>query len=138
MNKHIKGKFTHMVEAMKEMAEALQIYLKKETQNRFYFYAAEKKAEEIVDCAISINKYILYDDLGKSSKSYYDSFIDLKKIEIFSDQFLEKIAQTAGFRNRLAHEYLDLNEKITIDSMKNILKLYPQYLKNIKKYLSEK
>jgi len=96
--------------------------------------AAERWAEEIIESAININNEILK-DFGKISESYYESFLELKVIDLFDDEFLEKIANTAGFRNRLAHEYMSLNEEITINSIKNIPVLYKNYLIEINKFV---
>jgi len=76
--------------------------------------AAERWAEEIIESAININNEILK-DFGKISESYYESFLELKVIDLFDDEFLEKIANTAGFRNRLAHEYMSLNRTLTLN-----------------------
>lgn len=96
----------------------------------------ERRAEEIIEAAIKINQ-ILLKEKGAMAESYYKSFT---KLEIFSlgKDFLKRLGNTAGFRNRLAHEYMDLEEGITIKTIENILDLYPQYVLEIKKLLGDK
>lgn len=101
-----------------------------------YLFAAEKKAEEIVESAISINQEILFGG-NQVGKSYYDTFIDLEKLNLFSKADLKKFANTAGFRNRLVHDYIDIDERIVLNSIEGILKLYPKYIKKILEWLSK-
>lgn len=107
------------------------------TLKDYLLFAAEKKAEEIIESAISMNQEMLKKYHKHLSKSYYESFLDLRKLKIFSDDELTKLANTAGFRNRLAHDYLELHPEITLKSIENLLRIYPIYLKRIKKYLDK-
>ena len=71
------------------------------------------------------------------SNSYYESFIDLHRLQLFSEDELKVLASTAGFRNRLAHDYLDLHPDITLKSIYKILDIYPPYLKKIKGFVEK-
>lgn len=97
-------------------------------------YAAEKKAEEIVELAISINQELLKKK-GKLGLSYYESFANLAIFGLFTEEELQVLASTAGFRNRLAHEYLDVDPAIALRSMQKILRIYPFYLQKIKQLI---
>jgi uncharacterized protein YutE (UPF0331/DUF86 family) len=130
----IESKISSLLSLLEKLKTILKEYETNKTLKEIIFYAAEKKAEEIVELAISINQELLKEK-GKISLSYYDSFIDLKSFKSFSEVELKELASTAGFRNRLAHEYLEVNENIAIRSMKNILRIYPPYLQKVKKLL---
>jgi uncharacterized protein YutE (UPF0331/DUF86 family) len=95
--------------------------------------AIYRKAEEIVETAIKINNEILLSQ-NIISDSYFESFTNLKKINLLNEKKLLALAKTAGFRNRLAHEYMDLNENLAIDAIKKILKNYPEYLEKLINY----
>jgi len=41
----------------------------------------------------------------------------------------------AGFRNRLAHEYLDLDDEISVDTIKKIPEIFSKYLKGVFNYV---
>ncbi|MBD3203664.1 DUF86 domain-containing protein [Candidatus Woesearchaeota archaeon] len=137
-----KDKQTRLIDFINDNLNILKKILKKyETEDNagekeILLAALERKAEESVESAIKLNQDLL-EEKGEVAKSYYSSFIDLKKLDIFSENFLDKIASTAGFRNRLAHEYMDLDEKITIKTIKKILKIYPKYLLRIIKYVNK-
>ncbi len=99
----------------------------------------ERDSEEIIESATRINQELLSVN-GKVGETYRDSFERLVTLGIFKKEevFFEKLCNTIGFRNRLAHDYMNLDEKVTISSAKNILKLYPDYLVKIGKYLKNK
>jgi len=86
--------------------------------------------------AISINQELLKEK-GKISLSYYDSFMNLKVFHVFSEKELKVLAGTAGFRNRLAHEYLDVDPVIALKTMRMMLNAYPLYAQKVKKIISK-
>jgi len=57
------------------------------------------------------------------------------KLTQLAEKYDLKLSNTAGFRNRLAHDYINLDDKVTILSGKKILNLYPKYLLAVKNYL---
>jgi len=137
-NELIYKKITFIRDSLSKLKRILE-FRKEEgdkEKKEFLLLSAEKKAEEIIESAIKINQSILKKELNHFSESYYDSFMDLEKLEIFEDEFLEKLAKTAGFRNRLAHDYMDLDEKIVERTLVNVLKIYPNYLLRIIEFTS--
>jgi len=95
----------------------------------------ERDCEEIIESAIRINQEILQDG-GKLGGTYRESFELLEDFDEFKDpEFLEKLSNSCGFRNRLAHDYINLDDEITVRSAKKILEIYPNYLLKIKKLI---
>ncbi len=128
----IDGKVESLLDLLEKLRQILKEYNSNEKLKEFLLYAAEKKAEEAVELAVSINQELLKMK-SKISSSYYDSFMDLDLFDLFSEKELRELAGTAGFRNRLAHEYLEINPEIAIRAMERILKIYPSYLQKIRK-----
>ncbi len=132
----IESKIENVVDLLEKLKAILMEYENNLELQEFLFYAAEKKAEEIVESATSINQELLKTK-EKISSSYYDSFIDLKCFSVFDQKELIELAKTAGFRNRLAHDYLTINQDIALKTMKHMLKIYPKYLSKIKFMISK-
>lgn len=137
MNQSYQKRLGYINEALDEMKYALLVYRDAKKDAKYFYYAAQKKAEEVIETAIALNQDLIYERLNQMAKSYYDSFTDLDKLKILPIDELKKLASTAGFRNRLAHEYTNLDPQITVDSMEHILKLYPIYLKAMQTYLTK-
>jgi len=137
MKKTYQEKIEYLSKALSKIQFALEKYKIKNDVSEYFYFAAEKKAEEVVQTAISINQDILASYYDFVSKSYYDSFIEIERLGIFSKNELEKLAGTTGFRNRLVHEYMELDRSIVLMSIKQILKLYSKYAQKIYKWLDE-
>lgn len=127
----IESKLDSLLDLLKKLKDILQERKTNLKLKEFLLYAAEKKAEEAVELAISINQELLR-SRNKIGKSYYESFVNLEVFKVFNSDELKELASTAGFRNRLAHEYLDVNEGLALMSMEKILKIYPKYVGKIK------
>ncbi|MBI5755040.1 hypothetical protein HZA41_02375 [Candidatus Peregrinibacteria bacterium] len=84
INLIIQEKIAFITETLKILKDILE-KRKKSLLKEYLLFAAEKKAEEIIESAISINQEILKNHCYHLSKSYYESFIDLKKLYIFSE-----------------------------------------------------
>ena len=135
MDKHGFGnKFESMIILLEKMGIALEELKKEKSVKRYelFLFAAEKKAEEIVELATTINQELLRTK-NKMSTSYYDSFIDLAVFTEFNKQELKTLGSTAGFRNSLAHDYLTVDSKVALQPMESMLTIYPLYLKKVKK-----
>ncbi|MFH0838179.1 MAG: HepT-like ribonuclease domain-containing protein [Patescibacteria group bacterium] len=137
MNQSYEKRLRYITEALDEMKYALSVYRNAGKDAKYFYYAAQKKAEEVIETAITLNQDLIYERLDLMAKSYYNSFTDLDKLNILPIDELKKLASTAGFRNRLAHEYTNLDPQITVDSMEYILKLYPFYLEAMQTYLTK-
>ncbi|MBI2665250.1 DUF86 domain-containing protein [Candidatus Woesearchaeota archaeon] len=132
----LESKIESITLLLDKLKQILQEHHKNKNMQEFLLYAAEKKAEEVVELAVSLNQEILQIK-GKMGLSYYDSFIELKNFGLFTEEELRSLASTAGFRNRLAHEYLEIDGKIAFRTMENILVIYPPYLLKVKKILKK-
>lgn len=60
---------------------------------------------------------------------------DLEKLNILDREAAEQFAKFAGLRNRLAHEYNGIDEKIIYQAVKEIVVELPRYIEEIKDFL---
>ncbi|MFW6025007.1 MAG: type VII toxin-antitoxin system HepT family RNase toxin [Candidatus Woesearchaeota archaeon] len=133
----LDDKILSKVSYIKECISKLKTYINSyDDSDEVYELAMERISEKIIESAISINKIVLEEE-GIYSESYYDSFIKLSEANIFKKDFSKNLASTAGFRNRLAHDYMDINKEISIKTMSKLPRLYKKYLKGIIKYLEK-
>lgn len=69
-------------------------------------------------------------------KDYYESFLKLADINLLSPEEARKFAKLAGLRNRLAHEYNDLDEQKLFDAFREIMAALPRYLKAVDDFIA--
>ena len=99
----------------------------------------ERLLEKIITRAIDINQHILAEK-GKGSEAvrrYEETFTELAQMGIYSEDFGKAIAPSAGLRNRLVHEYDNLDEKIVYKSVGEALAQYAAYCDFILKFIEK-
>ncbi len=127
----------HKLSYQKDLLDKIDSRLKKycketdKEEKDTLFAALSKFTEEVVETAIKINTIILEDNKDYAD-TYFESFSKLSRYLTIDEMLLEKLAKTSGFRNRISHEYDQLDVSITIKSFEQILILYPKYIEIIK------
>jgi uncharacterized protein YutE (UPF0331/DUF86 family) len=100
--------------------------------------ATERLLQELIEAAIDINSHLIVQSSKTTPDDYYESFIKVGELGIISPNLAEKLAPSAGLRNRLVHEYDLLDHSLVLESVKMAEELYPCYIKEIEEYVSGK
>jgi uncharacterized protein YutE (UPF0331/DUF86 family) len=95
----------------------------------------ERLLQLMTQAAIDINDHIL--SKLNSGKSYtnFEAFIELGKYQIITPELAKQIAPSSGLRNRLVHEYDDIDPNQVFKSISFALQQYPLYVRQINSYL---
>jgi len=64
--------------------------------------------------------------------------MSLKEYEGDSKELSQKLAPCAGLRNRLVHEYDEIDNSLIFKAVKEADVLFNEYIRQIEKYISEK
>jgi len=100
--------------------------------------ALEWALAKIIGRAIDINRHILA-ELGEKNmqppKDYTESFILLKELDIFPKVFVLEIAKSAGFRNRIIHEYNEIDKNLVYNTIGEAIEQYTQYCSYVLQFL---
>lgn len=96
-----------------------------------YQAATERYLERIIMRMIDINYHILTEIENDMPDDYYQSFVELGKHKYLPIKLAENLANAAGLRNRLAHEYDEIDQKKVYEAAKNCLTETPKYLRKI-------
>lgn len=98
--------------------------------------ATERLLQELIEAAIDINTHLLVQEGPGAPDDYYESFIRAGERRFISMRLAERLAPSAGLRNRLVHEYDRLDPDQVLGAVKTTHELYPQYVREIEDYLS--
>jgi uncharacterized protein YutE (UPF0331/DUF86 family) len=126
------GKLRDYLKILKEISQEDEIEF---TQNYKIYGLAERYLQLAIECVLDIGNHLISRLEFKKPETYQDIFIILGKNSIIPEEFSEKIAKMAGFRNILVHGYLDLDESIVYNHLKEDLKDFEDYIKYIIQYL---
>ncbi len=98
--------------------------------------ATERLLQELVEAAIDINTHIIVQAGNMVMDDYYESFIKAGELKVIPTGLAEKLAPSAGLRNRLVHEYDLLDHSMVLEAVNVAEDLYPEYIKAIEDYIS--
>ena len=106
-------------------------------QNNFEKKATiERTLELMIQAAIDINRHLITKKLRLPfPETAKQSFLQLQQENILTEALAKQLAKSAGLRNILAHEYLELDDTIIYQSIPLALSQYPLYIKQIITYL---
>ncbi|HHT9105770.1 MAG TPA: type VII toxin-antitoxin system HepT family RNase toxin [Candidatus Wujingus californicus] len=98
--------------------------------------ATERLLQELIEASIDINSHLIVQIGNAAPDDYYECFIKIGELRIISADLAEKLAPSAGLRNRLVHEYDLLDHSLVLEAVKMAEKLYPKYIKEIDTFIS--
>lgn len=97
---------------------------------------AERYLERVIGRMIDINYHLITSAGEPPPKDYYLSFIQLsKRPNVLEEDFAVRIAHAAGLRNRIAHEYDDMDSGLLFEGMCAAVEDIPLYIKAVLKYI---
>lgn len=132
----IRRKLALIIENLKALEPISGIAKEEYIKDIYKRKAAERLLQELIEAAIDINTHIIVQTGSTAPDDYYESFIDAGRLKIISMDLAEKLAPSAGLRNRLVHEYDLLEHEMVLDAVRRALKLYPLYVKEIEDYIT--
>ena len=98
--------------------------------------AAERLLQVIVDLAVDVNGHVVVALRGKAPETGRSSFTDLADCGVVPGELAERLAPSAGMRNVLVHQYVDIRTDLVAAAVGLALQTYPAYVEAVATYLS--
>lgn len=89
---------------------------------------AERYLERIIGRMIDINYHLITETGSPPPRDYHDSFTLLAPLGILSPAFAARLAACAGLRNRLVHEYDEIDHRKVHEALRDAVRDIPEYL----------
>jgi uncharacterized protein YutE (UPF0331/DUF86 family) len=96
---------------------------------------AERYLERMIGRMIDINYQLITDAGHAPPRDYYDSFTQLGGLRILPPAFASRIAMCAGLRNRLVHEYDEIDPRRVHEGLLAAVRDIPEYLRCVHEHL---
>ncbi len=119
------------LERLKETAELAPAEYLADYRNEVL---TERYLERIIGRLIDISFHIVSVEALKSPRDYYSCFRALGELGILDEDTASRFASLSGLRNRLAHEYNGIDEKIIHRSAREMVTELPRYLEAIRNH----
>ena len=105
--------------------------------------AVERLLERIVLRAIDVNEHLITslatgEEERSTRLSYRETFTRLSDYGVYSAEFGERVAKSAGLRNILVHEYNDVDHRIVHASIRTALEDYTAYVDAVRGFLDRR
>lgn len=134
----VRRKLSVIVENLRALEPITGLSREEYIRDLYKRKATERLLQELIEAAIDINTHIIFQSGHAVPDDYYESFLKVGALKIISLDLAEKLAPSAGLRNRLVHEYDLLEHSMVLDAVKLAEKLYAEYVGQIEKYLQSK
>jgi len=133
--KLINRKITLINSDLKSLKTLSKLSLKTYLSKSEYEALAERYLERIIGRMIDINYHILSEKENEIPTDFYNSFVKMGRKKYLPLKLADIMANSAGLRNRLAHEYDEIDPKKVFEAIESCLRDVRKYLKNIVKLL---
>jgi uncharacterized protein YutE (UPF0331/DUF86 family) len=133
----IRRKLAIIIENLKALTPIMDMTREQYIEDLYKRKATERLLQELIEAAIDINTYILIQTSHSAPDDYYESFIRIGELKIISSDLAAKLAPSAGLRNRLVHEYNQLEHSMVLDAVRMAEELYSKYVKEVNDYISK-
>jgi uncharacterized protein YutE (UPF0331/DUF86 family) len=97
----------------------------------------ERYLERIIGRMIDINYHLITEAGHPPPPDYFESFTRLARIGVLPAAFARQIAASAGLRNRLVHEYDEIDPERVYAGLQAAVRDVPEYLRHVEGYLKK-
>ncbi len=96
---------------------------------------AERLLERIIGRMIDINYHLLTETDHPPPSDYYASFTQLAALGVYDAEFGRRIAACTGLRNRIVHEYDEVDPRKVHEALGTAIQDVSTYLRAIEDYV---
>ena len=132
----VRRKLTSIVRNLRDLKDIVGLSLDEYTRDRFRQKGAERMLQEVVEAAVDVNVHLLRGLGCAAPPDYYQSFIQMGAQGVLHNEFAALLAPSAGLRNRLVHEYDDIDDAKVLEAFGLAQQYFGDYVAAIDDWLS--
>ena len=95
----------------------------------------ERILEQLVELAVGINLHVAAARDASLGDSYRDSFAAIAEVGAITEDLAADLAPSAGLRNVLVHDYLDIDYGLVAASIPEAVRQYAEYRRSVARWL---
>ncbi|MGH3672068.1 MAG: type VII toxin-antitoxin system HepT family RNase toxin [Pseudonocardiaceae bacterium] len=120
-----------------DLAEVGDVDAERLRRERPTRHIVERVLSQIVELAGSINTHIVAARLGRSPRSYADSFDEAARVGVLQWDLAIALRPSAGMRNVLVHDYLEVDHGRIAAAIPIAVEQYGQYLQDVARWVRD-
>lgn len=133
----VTRKLTLILPDLKECERLARFPLQEFMADSTHQALAERFLERMIGRMIDVNFHLITETGGAPPRDYYESFVALGSMGILPAEFARTIARAAGLRNRIAHEYDEVDPSRLHEGLLASVGDVPAYLGHIERFLEK-
>lgn len=98
---------------------------------------AERYLERVIGRMIDINYHIITEAGQPPPADYYQSFLQLGRIGVLENVFAQQVAACAGLRNRIVHEYDEIDSAKLFEGVQKAQRDIPRYMQLVRDFVEK-
>lgn len=132
----VRRKLAVIVRNLRDLGTIEPLSLEEYRGDRFRMKGSERLLQEVIEAAVDANLHILRSAGEQSPVDYFQSFIALGRWGVVPIDLAERLAPSAGLRNRLVHEYEEIDDRIVLEAIGEARSGFAAYVAEVERYLS--
>ena len=133
----VRRKLTAISRNLADLEPIAGLSLQEYMSDRLRRKAVERLLQEVVDAAVDVNLHMLRTLDVELPGDYYTSFIEMGRHGVLTLELAERLAPAAGLRNRLVHEYDDIDDAIVLSAVRVATQDLGEFVTAIDGYLRQ-
>lgn len=131
----VEGKLDRIRQYLTELEPYAQMTFDEYLGEYEHYRTAERLLQLIVDAGVEINSHLLVESGQAAPEDAFTSFTRLAMLGVCDAAFADRIAASTGLRNRLVHDYADVNALTVFESIPHAIEEYRAYAERILAFL---
>lgn len=101
------------------------------------YWGIERGIQICIECIIDIANVIISVSGKEKPDTYREIMLKMSDLGVVSEKFSKKLANMAGFRNILVHDYTKIDEEIIINILKNDINDFIKYTVDVRNWMED-
>ena len=136
----VERKIALIQEGLQRLSDLKELTFDEVAKDFFKYSTLKLVLMEVIGRAIDINEHLIAESEKSEMETpltYRETFLTMGKLGILPKEFASQIAESAGFRNAIVHNYNNLDQYLIYKTVGQAIRQYTQYCERILNFLSK-
>lgn len=134
----VRRKLATIARNITDLAAIENVSLEQYREDRFRHKGTERLLQETVEAAVDVNLHVLRAEGREAPPDYYDRFVQMGRAGVLDGALAAGLAPAAGMRNRLVHEYDEIDDTIVLRAIGEARRLFAAYVAAVERHLTSR
>lgn len=133
----VRRKLSRLNMFLEELRPISQKSIEEYKDDHYLRFSAERLIQLIVECAVDVNNHVVVETDNRPPEDYRTSFVSAAKVKLISADLAERLKGSAGMRNILVHDYMEIDDEKVFNVIPAAIKDYKEYIKQAEAFVEK-